>query len=142
MSSFRSSRSTRRFLPIIFFFLMLRPPPSSTPFPYTTLFRSAPDSGRSAIWNARMACIAPVFVASLEAEHRLGGSLALPSPIVPNSLHVHRRNSSPLTAVARPARENGAGQPQDLSRPHERRAAQQAEGAKRRVRRFPQLCPR
>ena len=26
---------------VIFFFLMIRPPPSSTLFPYTTLFRSA-----------------------------------------------------------------------------------------------------
>src|SRR5256886_15556701 len=28
---------------IFFFFLMIRPPPRSTPFPYTTLFRSPPD---------------------------------------------------------------------------------------------------
>src|SRR5688572_32165143 len=32
----------------LFFFLMLRRPPSSTLFPYTTLFRSADSSDRSA----------------------------------------------------------------------------------------------
>src|SRR3712207_6947961 len=31
---------------ILFFFLMIRRPPRSTLFPYTTLFRSAPNSGR------------------------------------------------------------------------------------------------
>src|SRR2546422_11240133 len=31
-----------------FFFLMIRRPPRSTLFPYTTLFRSAPQMGRSA----------------------------------------------------------------------------------------------
>src|SRR6267378_744812 len=34
-----------RFL-LVFFFLMIRRPPRSTLFPYTTLFRSAPRSGR------------------------------------------------------------------------------------------------
>src|SRR5256885_3595261 len=36
---------------IIFFFLMIRRPPRSTPFPYTTLFRS--DRGGSAAVRAR-----------------------------------------------------------------------------------------
>src|SRR3712207_8180985 len=30
---------------LLFFFLMIRRPPRSTLFPYTTLFRSRPDSG-------------------------------------------------------------------------------------------------
>src|SRR5439155_22601416 len=30
-----------------FFFLLIRPPPRSTLFPYTTLFRSLPPTGRS-----------------------------------------------------------------------------------------------
>src|SRR6202042_2497191 len=32
---------------VFFFFLMIRRPPRSTPFPYTTLFRSAPRLSRS-----------------------------------------------------------------------------------------------
>src|SRR6266487_5840137 len=34
------------FFIIFFFFLMIRRPPRSTLFPYTTLFRSSPRSGR------------------------------------------------------------------------------------------------
>src|ERR1019366_10742109 len=36
------------FLFFFFFFLMIRRPPRSTLFPYTTLFRSPPDSDRRA----------------------------------------------------------------------------------------------
>ena len=42
-------------------------------------------------------------------------------------------------ATAGEAGKDGAGQPQDFPRPHERRAPQPAQGAKRRVRRLPQL---
>src|SRR2546430_17209108 len=37
------------FLFYFFFFLMIRRPPRSTLFPYTTLFRSFPESGLSAV---------------------------------------------------------------------------------------------
>src|SRR2546425_1991143 len=35
-----------------FFFLMIRRPPRSTLFPYTTLFRSLPQSMRSSCWGS------------------------------------------------------------------------------------------
>src|SRR6266576_4440610 len=41
------------FLLFFFFFLMIRRPPRSTLFPYTTLFRSSPRSGRLRLtWRA------------------------------------------------------------------------------------------
>src|SRR2546430_8705100 len=40
------------FLLLFFFFLMIRRPPRSTLFPYTTLFRSLRDSGRSRLVGA------------------------------------------------------------------------------------------
>src|SRR5262249_61674835 len=44
---FSSDHSPSSLYPLFFFFLMIRRPPSSTLFPYTTLFRS-PHQGRSA----------------------------------------------------------------------------------------------
>src|SRR2546430_10889152 len=44
MSSYRAPHANEGGL---FFFLMIRRPPRSTLFPYTTLFRSAEDSGES-----------------------------------------------------------------------------------------------
>src|SRR5437773_6540439 len=53
---------TRAALPVLrtpsFFFLMIRRPPTSTLFPYTTLFRSPTEQGRS-LWlrRRRIDCI-------------------------------------------------------------------------------------
>ena len=48
-------------------------------------------------------------------------------------------NATVASRAAGPARAAGAGEPQDFSRPDEGRAAQQAQGAERRVRRLSQL---
>ena len=55
----------------------------------------------------------------------------------------YARNFTPTQPrTARPAGKDGAGQPQDLPRADEGRAAQPAQGAERRVRRLPQLRAR
>src|SRR3712207_7633873 len=46
------------YIKMLFFFLMIRRPPRSTLFPYTTLFRSAPSSGRGGVRQIRPASAA------------------------------------------------------------------------------------
>src|SRR5688572_31312538 len=60
----------------LFFFLMIRPPPTSTLFPYTTLFRSPPTSGAilPAIARQRKTMLSEFFSKRLipadPAQHR------------------------------------------------------------------------
>src|SRR3712207_7798085 len=58
-----------------FFFLMIRRPPRSTLFPYTTLFRSAPDALRS-LAGARVGQDATL--ADLHRAERCGARLVIP----------------------------------------------------------------
>src|SRR5207248_9748684 len=56
-----------------FFFLLIRPPPTSTLFPYTTLFRSSPQSWSSSVKHV---VILGAGFAGLELATRLSESLA------------------------------------------------------------------
>src|SRR4051795_2465546 len=59
-------RAVRRQPPVlvVFFFLMIRRPPRSTPFPYTTLFRSISPAVARALDTARLPAGLPVRVVS------------------------------------------------------------------------------
>ena len=68
----------------------------------------------------------------------VGNESALP-PTLSARCDAHCRIHTSAARPAGPARAAGAGEPQDLSRADEGRAAEQAQGAERRVRRLPQL---
>src|SRR5438105_8577739 len=69
-----------------FFFVLIRPPPSSTLFPYTTLFRS--DSSCSASFDSRCGSgtEASVLICPLAMwQRRFPSARISPQPVVPRS---------------------------------------------------------
>src|SRR5258707_7240814 len=65
----------------LFFFLMIRPPPSSTLFPYTTLFRSpSKQDEKPDISRDRVRKFPPIFDLAVGNIHSDGTHWRLPPP--------------------------------------------------------------
>src|SRR5436305_3117394 len=64
-----SSSSCTAYSFVAIFFLMIRPPPTSTLFPYTTLFRSDPDPWRRGISGPGCGRRDPQPAAARSEEH-------------------------------------------------------------------------